>query len=117
MQYRYGIVASTIVGLALIAGTHASIAVAAVPPGAVAVEFPNGSSTTSATPDSTVEATIFVTTETALGAYTLSITCDPSVIERVGPVRGGSSPQFSSAPIQTGNECNFLIAAFNAWAK
>lgn len=114
MQYRFGIVASTIVGVALIAGTHASISVAAVPPGTAAIEFPNGSGTTSATPDSTVEATVFITTDTALGAYTLSITCDPSVIERLGAVRGGSSPQFSSAPIQTGSACNFLMTAFNA---
>lgn len=49
-----------------------------------------------------------------LGAYSVSIACDPDVLEVVGPVAGGTAPEFSAAPTQTVSGCRINLAAFQA---
>jgi len=48
----------------------------------------------------------------ALGAYSLAVTCDDTILEIVPPISGGTTAEFSGQPTQSIHGCAANLAAF-----
>jgi hypothetical protein len=65
-------------------------------------------------PGQTVTLGVVVDVPVALGAYSLSFDCDPTLFEIAGPIFGGDSPEFSGPPFQNVQGCHATFSAFQA---
>lgn len=64
--------------------------------------------------DTIVSELVVDTGTTPLGAYSVSIDCDPDVFDVLDPIDGGTAPEFSAPPTQMVAGCRANLAAFQA---